>query len=131
MQTLLGWTVLVLGVAAIVRIFSYRGPKPLNQQFHVEFDDSTVHIRIMSKRDPVQEQFDWSEVTQVCFVAQGFATSDEIQVRTIRNPVGYVIPIEADGGDEFWNEMLRRGLFDQALALEAMGATNKTFCWPL
>jgi len=42
----------------------------------------------------------------------------------------YVIPSEADGGPEFWSEVIRRGLFDAELAIEKATQSEGFACYP-
>ena len=57
--------------------------------------------------------------------------SDGIYVFTSERPQSFVIPTEADGGLEVWNELVRRGLFDAELAIKAALAEEGLFCWPV
>lgn len=41
------------------------------------------------------------------------------------------IPIEADGGQALWFEILERNLFDDEMAISASMATKELFCFPL
>jgi hypothetical protein len=66
----------------------------------------------------------------VCFKAEGLGVSDGIYVLTSARPESYAIPIEARGGAELWDEILRRKLFDAELAIETASATSGVFCWP-
>jgi hypothetical protein len=56
--------------------------------------------------------------------------SDGIYVFTTLRPESFVIPAEASGGAALWNEIVRRGLFDAELAIEAASASEGLFCWP-
>jgi hypothetical protein len=56
--------------------------------------------------------------------------SDGIYVFTNQRPESYVIPTEANGGGALWSEILRRGLFDPSLAIEAARSTGGIYCWP-
>ncbi len=72
----------------------------------------------------------WANVERVCFKAEYFAVSDGIYIFTDQRPESYAIPIQARGGQELWNEIVRCGLFDAALAIKALTSTEGLFCWP-
>jgi len=38
--------------------------------------------------------------------------------------------VEAQGDDALWEKILRRGLFDPELAIQAVSATQGVFVWP-
>jgi hypothetical protein len=106
-------------------------PRPLNQWFHVAFDDDRVYVRAEPPgRDPWAQDFAWSTVERIGFMAEDLFVSDGIYVLTSQRPESYVIPTEAEGGPELWSEILRRGLFDPQLAIEAMRSPGGLFLWP-
>jgi hypothetical protein len=121
-----------MGVLSKLRSFLARGrPKPLDQWFFVTFDDKAVHMRAEPPGKPAWSQsFAWDAVIRVCFKAEDLLVSDGIYVFTTDRPESYVIPTEAQGGGELWSEILRRNLFDAALAIEAVGSTGGLYCWP-
>jgi hypothetical protein len=71
-----------------------------------------------------------SSVIRVCFKTEGPLASDGIYVFTSERPESYAILTEASGGTEFWSEILRRGLFDGNLAIQAASSNEGFFCWP-
>lgn len=117
---------------AKIRKFLIRGrPKPLNEWFFVTFDDNAVHMRAEPPGKAAWSQdFAWDTVIRVCFKAEETLVSDGIYVFTSVRPESYVIPAEAQGGNELWLEILRRKLFDAKLAIEAACSTGGLFCWP-
>jgi hypothetical protein len=121
-----------MNMLAKVRAFLARGrPKPLAEWFLVTFDDRSVHLRAEPPGAQAWSQsFAWDAVTRVCFKAEDMFASDGIYVFTTDRPESYVVPTEAHGGPEFWSEVLRRKLFDPALAIEAATSTGGLYCWP-
>lgn len=118
-------------LAWIKRIVAQTRPKPLNEWFHVTFDEDRVYIRAEPPgRAPWTDEFAWSTVERVCFEATDFLESDGIYVYTSRGSEGHAIPTEAEGGSELWDEIIRRGLFDIDLAIEAMKSPGGLFVWP-
>ncbi len=99
--------------------------------FAVTYDDEQVQLDV---RPPGQEawtdQFAWTDVHHVAFQAEDFLVSDGIYVFTHGRDNSYAILAEAVGGSELWGEILRRGLFDAELAIEAASATEGLFVWP-
>lgn len=103
----------------------------LEEWFHVRWDAVAVHLDVSPPdREPWSASFEWSSIRRVCFKAEGLLASDGIYVFTSQRPESYVIPTEADGGGELWDEILRRGLFDARLAIEVAAATEGLYCWP-
>jgi hypothetical protein len=115
-----------------IRAFLARGrPKPNDEWFFVTFDEKAVYIRAEPDGKAAWSQdFAWDTVIRVCFKAEDMLVSDGIYVFTIKRPESYVIPTEAHGGGELWSEILRRKLFDAALAIEAAQSTGGLYCWP-
>jgi hypothetical protein len=106
-------------------------PKPLREWFFVTFDEQAVHIRAEPPGEPAWSQsFQWDAVVRVCFKAEDMFISDGIYVFTTERAESYVIPTEARGGGELWSEILRRKLFDAALAIEAARSAGGLYCWP-
>lgn len=104
---------------------------PLSEWFHVAWDSRSVNLDV---HPPDSQQwrasFEWSDVTRVCFKAEDPWMSDGIYVFVSGRAESYAIPIEADGGARFWDEILNRGLFDSDLATDAIRAVEGVFCWP-
>ncbi|HUT93198.1 MAG TPA: hypothetical protein VMY37_27285 [Thermoguttaceae bacterium] len=102
----------------------------VSEWFEVTFDSETVRIRAAPPgREPWEQEFRWDEVQKVCFAPE-FPGPDGIFVFTSRRPESYAIPSEAEGGIDFWGEIIRRGLFDAELAIKAAFAEEGLFCWP-
>ncbi len=103
----------------------------LDKWFAVEFDEEAVRIDASPPgRKAWHQEFRWNDIERVCFKAEDLGMSDGIYVFTKTRPESYVIPTEANGGAQFWGEILAKGLFDAELAVEAASATEGLFCWP-
>lgn len=76
------------------------------------------------------DQFCWKDVERICFEATDFLESDNLYFFTKGRDESYVIPIEAKGGNELWNIILDKELFDAEQALRAMTSVGGLFCWP-
>lgn len=115
----------------IKRLATQSRPIHLNRWFHVTFDDERVYLRTEpTGRALWAQDFTWSSVQRICFKAEDLFASDGIYVFTTQRPESYVIPTEAEGGAELWAEIVRRGLFDPQLAIDAMSSPGGLFVWP-
>jgi len=72
----------------------------------------------------------WDSVTRVCLEAADFPVSDDLYIFTSLRLESWLVPIEADGGQELLSGLIRRGLFDASLAITAARAHEGMFCWP-
>lgn len=121
-----------MGLLRFIRdVATGRTGRPVSEWFAVEFDSEVVRVAAEPPgRKPWSQQFRWSDIERICFKAEGLTTSDGIYVFTRLRPESFAIPIEARGGQEFWAEVIDRGLFDPELAIQAASSTGGTFCWP-
>jgi hypothetical protein len=103
----------------------------LDSWFVVTFDPVGVRLDVAPpEREPWKDSFAWSTVQRVCFESEGPEVSDGIYVFTSQRPESYVIPTEARGGSDLWNELIRRKLFDAEFAIQAAGSARGLYCWP-
>jgi len=104
----------------------------LREWFTVRFDDTTIALQVNPPGAIAwQATIAWERIIRVCFEAGDQFESDTVYIFTDERPESYVIPIEADGGQALWFEILKRNLFDAEMAIEAAMATNKLLCSPL
>ena len=111
--------------------------KPLVDWFYVTFDEHLVRIRA---EPPGMEQwsaeFAWESIVRVCFQAVDILEGSDslfifIAGRVIEDePKPYRIPVESHGGLQLWQEIIRRGLFDAKLSIQAAMTERGLFCWP-
>lgn len=118
-------------VAAVLRAATRKPGIPVADWFFVEFDSSVVRLDVRPPGGAAWKAgFSWSDIQRVCFKAEDHLASDGIYVFTRVRPESFAIPIEARGGQELWNEMIRRRLFDPELAIKAASAVGTLSCWP-
>lgn len=99
--------------------------------YHVLFDENTVFLDVNPPGgEGWKDQFQWNDIIRVCFLVGDLWMSDEIYIFTNKRPESYVIPTEANGGPEFWGEIIHRNLFDAELAIKIATATEGLYCWP-
>lgn len=104
---------------------------PLSRWYHVTFDIDTVEVSAEPPgRRPWTQRFSWDSIERIVLKVEGELMSDGIYVFTSERPESFVIPMDAEGGPEFWNEVLQRGLFDAELAIQAATSVQGTFVWP-
>jgi hypothetical protein len=114
------------------RWLSRRKPLPLSEWFFVTYDESTVFVKAAPRgKEPWEQSFPWSSIVRVCFKDEGPFLSDGIYVFTSTRLESFVIPTEANGGDEFFSALVARNLFPSDLMLQAGTSTDGGFyCWP-
>jgi len=107
--------------------------KKLDAWFHVSFNDEGISWNVAAPGgEPWTDFVSWGQIIRVCFKsAEFFLSTDEIYIFSKERPESYVIPMEADGGSDVWNELITRDLFDAELAIKAASAgEGELFCWP-
>ncbi len=103
----------------------------LSEWFLVSFDDAYISLHVSPPNRPAWDaRIEWSRVVRVCFKAGDLYEPDEIYIFTDERRESYLIPTEASGGHDLWDEIVRRKLFDAEVAVKAMSSTNKLFCCP-
>ncbi len=97
--------------------------------FVVVTDDQSIHLSATPPgRPPWQAVLPWSSITRVCFAAEGPFLSDGLYLFTSLRPESWVVPVEAVGGSSLLQELIRRRLFDPALAIRATTGPSGLFC---
>jgi hypothetical protein len=105
--------------------------RTLSGWFHVHFNQKKVYIHAEPPgRDSWEDSFRWEDIIRVVYQAEGPYLSDGIYVFTSQRAESYVIPVEADGGPEFWKQLIKLGHFDADLAKKVAGSTEGIFEWP-
>ena len=104
---------------------------PTIDWIQVWFDIERVYMAAQpADQEPWTQDFRWDDIKHICFQVEDIYISDGIYVFTKVRPESYVIPIEAIGGQEFWAEVIHRGLFDAELAITAATSIEGQFWWP-
>ena len=103
----------------------------LSDQYHVTYDTEKIY-RNVHPQDGEQwnDNLEWKNIIRVCFKPGNLFESDELYIFTSKRPESYLIPIEADGGLELWNEIIRKELFDAELAIKIATVDDGLYCWP-
>jgi hypothetical protein len=99
--------------------------------FKTSFDEDGITLNVSPPAfDHWQARIEWTRIVRICFKTGDFLETDEIYIFTSERPESRVIPTEAAGGLDLWNEIIRRGLFDAELAIRAASSSNELFCDP-
>ena len=69
-------------------------------------------------------------LTDYYFPGTEYFETDELYIFTSKREESYLIPIEADGALELWNEIIERELFNARLAIEVATGSKGLECWP-
>jgi hypothetical protein len=104
----------------------------LNTWFHVKFDEEFIDIHLHPPGGEEQRgRIRWDSIVRVCFRPADFLGSDEILIFIEGQEASYLIPVEADGGFELWDQIIDRELFDAELAIKLATSSDEEFhCWP-
>jgi hypothetical protein len=112
--------------------FSMLRGRPASSLLAVDWDETTVRIRVLDKLEPFwNQEFRWPDITRVCFKDEGVFASDIVflEVAGHDNPV--CILTEARQGPDFMAELFGRGLFPWDVLKKAVSSTNGgMICWP-
>ena len=104
----------------------------LSEWFKVRFDDTHAYRDVRPPgREPWADAFAFADIERVCIKTADFLGTDELFVFVRTRPESYVIPTEAEGGLDLLNELIRRGLLDAQVAIDAALSTQEELhCWP-
>ena len=99
--------------------------------YQVRFDDEAVYRAAQPTGQPGwTDQFAWADVIRVCLEVEEFTGTDGLYIFTRTRPESYAIPMGAEGATDLLGELVRRGLFDGQMAIEAATVESGLFCWP-
>jgi hypothetical protein len=76
-----------------------------------------------------QDQAAWADIVRVCVETEGLFGSDSLHVFTRGRPASYQMPLAAESVRALMGELIRRGLLDGQLAVNA-ALTEGLHCWP-
>jgi hypothetical protein len=114
------------------RWYSARQPKPIGDWFLVTCDDIGATLKAEPPGQDAWEQgFTWDSVERLCFKDEGLALSDAFYVFTSLRDEAFLVPVEAQGGELFWDKIQEIGLFPAEISGRAVQSTDGGFyCWP-
>lgn len=100
--------------------------------YTIEILDDGIRLDVRPPdRDAWEERILFKDVERVCYEAGDFLMSDTIYIFVRGREHSYAIPTEGEGGPELWGALVKAGLFDGRLAIEAATAEAGTIlCWP-
>jgi len=98
--------------------------------FKVTFDSNTISLNVNPPGGEAwNKDIPFSHIIRVCFNAQGYLVQDELIIFSNEQPENCVVPMEANGASDLFNELIERKLFDAKLAIEA-AAGEGLYVWP-
>lgn len=105
--------------------------RKLENWFFVTWDDEYIYRNVSPPgKDAWNDKFKWADIKCICFEATDYMYSDDLYFFTTNRPESYVIPADARGGSELWEQVIARNLFDAQLAIRAATSAEGMFCWP-
>lgn len=105
--------------------------RQLDNWFIVTWDDVSIFRDVSPPgKTPWSDMFRWADIERICFKANDYMDSDDMYFFTKNRAESYVIPTEAKGGNELWDLVLEKKLFDPDLATEAVTSVGGLYCWP-
>ena len=108
------------------------GPRRVSSLLKVDWDENSVRVRVLDRLPPFWNQdFLRRDVMRVCFKDEGLLSSDLlfVEVRGREKPI--CVLAEADGGSEFFGQLVARGLFPQDMFEKAVASSSgEMLCWP-
>ncbi|MFX0071187.1 MAG: hypothetical protein ACFFAO_08865 [Candidatus Hermodarchaeota archaeon] len=103
----------------------------LDTWYFVSFDNEYIYRKVDPPgREGWNDKLRWQDIIRVCFQPGEFLEPDELYIFTNEREESYLIPLEADGAQKLWGEIVERNLFDAELAIKIMSMTEGLFCWP-
>lgn len=108
-------------------------PLPMNKMMAVEYDNTTVWVKVLTRLDPDWNQaFRWIDVVHICLKDGGVSESDILFVYVHNREHPVAVPMEAQGAGELLGELSARGLLPEDAWRKAMSETDAGMhCWPL
>ena len=71
----------------------------------------------------------WAAILRVCLEMEGFLGSETLNLFSRHRPESHAIPVPAEGTAALIGELVKRGLLDGDLAIQA-ATSEGLFCWP-
>lgn len=106
-------------------------PLTLADWFIVTLDADSITLDVSPPGGtPWQAKIEWNTINRICLKTGDLLTPDEIYIFTTLRAESHLIPMEASGGLDLWDEIITRGLFDAELAITAAATQNELFCNP-
>ena len=98
--------------------------------YRVRVTDAGIALDVAPpRREAWHADILWGDIIRVCFRAEPLL-SDGLYLFTKHRPESYAVPVEAEGGSDLVEQLLKRKLFDAELLIRAAAETEGVFCWP-
>ena len=102
------------------------------QRYSVQMNPEGFTISEVRPNDaPLVTSVSWSQISSIIFLDGGLA-SDQFFVYLSGEENAICVPVEAEGGSRFWDELRERGLFPQEVSGLAVRSSIRgaVFEWP-
>jgi hypothetical protein len=98
--------------------------------FQVSFDADGVRRAAQPPGQPAwSDALAWGDIVRVCMEMEGFLGSDTLYLFSRQRPESYAIPMPAEGTSALIGELVKRGLLEGEMAINA-ATSEGLFCWP-
>jgi len=103
----------------------------LETWYHVFYDEKYIYRKVDPPgREGWKDKFRWEDIIRVCYRPGNFLQTDELYIFTNEREESYLIPLEAEGVQKLWGEIIERNRFDASLAIKLASKTDGLYCWP-
>lgn len=97
----------------------------------VAFDKKSFRLSYASDNgEKWKKTYQWNKIIKVCFKSYDFGVPNFAYIFFKDDPEPCIVPIDDKGGEAFWTELKRRGLFDASREIHADTSEIKYNCWP-
>ena len=82
----------------------------LDSWYHVSFDDKYIYRKVSPPgKEKWSDKLKWSTIKRICYrTGSEFYETDEIYIFTFLREESYLIPMEAYGASELFNEIINK-----------------------
>ncbi len=98
----------------------------------VLFDENEFIVQYEKpEEDNWTKTFSWKNIIKICYKSYDYGAPDFLYIFFEKNNNKCTIPIHENGGEDFWEEVKRRKLFNPQYAITAdTSAYSEYNCWP-
>ena len=99
----------------------------------VSFSEESIKV-IFKRENKIVKNIKWNEIKRIFYKTYDYGAPDFIYLSLDNFPLKkgnkVIIPVTETGGEALWEEIKKRGLFDQNLAVHAEMSENEITSWP-
>ena len=103
----------------------------LDTWYHISSNEENIYRKVDPPgQEGWSDKLRWEDIIRICYKPGDFLDPDELYIFTNEREESYLIPLEADGAQELWGEIIERNLFDAELAIKLVSMSDGLYCWP-